>query len=269
MRESRLSRSLTDFVTTVQDQDIRAALSPYTLDGAHGQLLDARSDGLQDSAFTVFEIEDLMARGEKIVVPVLLYLFRYFERGLTGAPALLILDEAWIMLSHPTFRDKIRDWLKTLRKANCAVVLATQSLSDAARSGLLDVLLEACPTKILLPNEEADKGGTEAVMGPRDLYALFGLNEAEIELIKTGIKKRHYYTISPQGCRLFELKLGPLALAFSGVSSREDIARIRALIAEHGEAWPEAWLEIRGVDPTLLMEAQPCGVGRCGWRLRR
>jgi type IV secretion system protein VirB4 len=255
MRESRLSHSLTDFVMTVQDQDIQAALSPYTLDGAHGQLLDARSDGLQDSAFTVFEIEDLMARGEKIVIPVLLYLFRYFERGLTGAPALLILDEAWIMLSHPTFRDKIRDWLKTLRKANCAVVLATQSLSDAARSGLLDVLLEACPTKILLPNEEADKGGTDAVMGPRDLYALFGLNEAEIELIKTGIKKRHYYTTSPQGRRLFELKLGPLALAFAGVSSREDIARIRALIAERGEAWPEAWLHARGVDPALLNEA--------------
>ncbi len=200
-----------------------------------------------------------MARGEKIVIPVLLYLFRYFERGLTGAPALLILDEAWIMLSHPTFRDKIRDWLKTLRKANCAVVLATQSLSDAARSGLLDVLLEACPTKILLPNEEADKGGTEAVMGPRDLYALFGLNDAEIELIKTGVKKRHYYTTSPQGRRLFELKLGPLALAFAGVSSREDIARIRALIASHGEAWSEAWLGARGVDPALLTQDKEAG----------
>ena len=142
-------------MTTVQDQDIRAALAPYTLDGAHGQLLDARSDGLEDSAFTVFEIEDSMARGEKIVIPVLLYLFRYFERGLTGAPALLILDEAWIMLSHPTFRDKIRDWLKTLRKANCAVVLATQSLSDAARSAFSTCCLRPAPPR-LLPNEEAD-----------------------------------------------------------------------------------------------------------------
>ena len=25
-------------------------------------------------------------------------------------------------------------------------------------------------------------------MGPRDLYALFGLNDAEIELIKTGVR---------------------------------------------------------------------------------
>jgi type IV secretion system protein VirB4 len=87
-------------------------------------------------------------------------LFRRFERSLTGAPALLILDEAWVMLGHATFAAKVREWLKTLRKANCAVVLATQSLSDAARSDQLDVLLESCPTKILLPNEEAGRGGT-------------------------------------------------------------------------------------------------------------
>ena len=107
-----------------------------------------------------------MALGEKNLIPVLLYLFRHFERSLTGAPALLLLDEAWVMLGHPVFREKIREWLKVLRKANCAVVLATQSLSDAVRSGILDVLLESCPTKILLPNEEADKGGSGAVASP-------------------------------------------------------------------------------------------------------
>ena len=164
---------------------------------------------LDESFFTVFEMENLMALGERNLVPVLLALFRRFERSLTGAPALLILDEAWVMLGHPVFREKIRDWLKTLRKANCAVVLATQSLSDAVRSGLLDVLLESCPTRILLPNEEADKGGTDAVLGPRDLYTLFGLNEAEIAILKNAVKKRHYYYTSPEGRRLFELALGP------------------------------------------------------------
>ena len=45
---------------------------------------------------------------------------------------------------------KIREWLKVLRKANCAVIFATQSLSDASRSGILDVLTKSCPTKIFL-----------------------------------------------------------------------------------------------------------------------
>ena len=246
-------RSLTDFIATVQDKDIRAALSTYTIEGALGHLLDARSGGIGKNPFTVFEIEELMGLGEKNLIPVLLYLFRHFERSLSGEPSLLLLDEAWVMLGHPVFREKIREWLKVLRKANCAVVLATQSLSDAVRSGILDVLLESCPTKILLPNEEADKGGSGGVIGPLDLYRLIGLNDTEIELLKTAVKKRHYYYTSPEGRRLFELGLGPAALAFTAVSSREDIAHIRALMNTHGQGWTAAWLKARGLYPETVL----------------
>ena len=259
MRESQdgQGRSLTDFVATVQDKDIRSALANYTIEGALGHLLDARADSIEDTSFTVFEIEELMALGEKNLIPVLLYLFRHFERSLTGAPALLLLDEAWVMLGHPVFREKIREWLKVLRKANCAVVLATQSLSDAVRSGILDVLLESCPTKILLPNEEADKMGSGAIAGPGDLYQLIGLNETEIDLIKSATKKRHYYYTSAEGRRLFDLRLGPVALAFTAVSSRDDLARVRALMQTHGENWTRPWLEHRGLDPEAVFGSIP------------
>ncbi len=240
-------RTLTDFLATVPDTEIREALASYTIEGPLGRLLDAREDGLAESDFSVFEVDELMGLGERSLIPVLLYLFRRFERSLDGSPALLLIDEAWIMLGHPVFREKIREWLKVLRKANCAVVLATQSLSDAVNSGLFDVLLEACPTKILLPNEEADKPGSGSVLGPRDIYALFGLNEAEIAILQSGIKKRHYYAISPEGRRQFELGLGPIALAFAGVSSKEQIAAIKALKARHSEAWPSLWLKQNGV----------------------
>ncbi|RUV80512.1 DUF87 domain-containing protein, partial [Mesorhizobium sp. M1A.F.Ca.IN.020.32.1.1] len=119
-------RSLSDFVSGVQMREIKEALHHYTVDGPMGQLLDAESDGLSLRSFQTFEIEQLMNMGERSLVPVLTYLFRRIEKRLTGAPSLIILDEAWLMLGHPTFRDKIREWLKVLRKANCAVVLATQ-----------------------------------------------------------------------------------------------------------------------------------------------
>ncbi len=240
-------RTLTDFVATVQDQEIRDALTPYTIDGPLGEMLDSVDDGIRNSGFTVFELEELMGYPETTALPALLCLFRRFERSLTGTPALLILDEAWVMLGHPVFREKVREWLKTLRKANCAVVLATQSLSDAVRSGLLDVLLESCPTRILLPNEEANKPGTEQIPGPRDFYTLLGLNETEIEIVQGAIKKRHYYYMSPEGRRLFDLALGPIALSFVAVSSKADVARVRALGVEHGNDWPFRWLEEREV----------------------
>jgi type IV secretion system protein VirB4 len=241
-------RTLTHFVAQVQDETIRSALRYYTLEGVLGQLLDAEEDGLAEAHFVVFEIEELMALKEQAAIPVLLYLFRRFERSLKGQPAYLLLDEAWVMLGHPVFRAKIREWLKVLRKANCAVVLATQSLSDAARSGILDVLIESCPTKIFLPNEEAATRGTQEHPGPRDLYEAMGLNETQIEIIRSATKKRHYYLVSPEGRRLFDLGLGPAALSFAAISSKERISHLSGLAQREGDRWPFAWLEEQGVD---------------------
>lgn len=246
-------RSLTDFCLSIQDTEIRSALAHYTIDGQMGHLLDSTEDGLGETDFAVFEVEELMNLGEKNLIPVLLYLFRRFEKQLKGQPALLLLDEAWIMLGHPVFREKIREWLKVLRKANCAVVPATQSLSDAVQSGIFDVLIESCPVKVLLPNDEADKPGTKEHPGPLDLYTMMGLNETQIEILKTAQKKRHYYYMSPQGRRLFDLGLGPVALSFLAVSDKETLAHLRGLVAKHGEQWPYVWLKERGVSYEHLL----------------
>ena len=243
-------RSLSDFVSGVQLREIKDALHSYTVDGPMGHLLDAEQDGLLMSEFQTFEIEQLMNMGERNLVPVLLYLFRRIEKRLTGAPSLIILDEAWLMLGHPTFRDKIREWLKVLRKANCAVVLATQSISDAERSGIIDVLKESCPTKICLPNGGARETGT------REFYERIGFNERQIEIVATAIPKREYYVVSPVGRRLFDMALGPVTLAFVGATGKDDLARIGELRQAHGPDWPAGWLQARGVvDAETLLSA--------------
>jgi len=239
------SRSLSDFVSGVQMREIKDALHHYTIDGPMGQLLDAEDDGLTLRSFQCFEIEQLMNLGERSLVPVLTYLFRRIEKRLDGSPSLIVLDEAWLMLGHPVFRNKIREWLKTLRKANCAVVLATQSISDAERSGIIDVLKETCPTKICLPN------GVAREPGSREFYERLGFNARQIEIIAAGMPKREYYVATPEGRRLFDMALGPVALSFVGASGKEDLKRIRALHFEHGEKWPAKWLEARGVEHEL------------------
>ncbi len=102
--------------------------------------------------------------GERNLVPVLTYLFRRIEKRLDGSPGLILLDEAWLMLGHPVFRAKICEWLKVLRKANCAVVLATQSISDAERSGIIDVLKEFLPDKNLLAEWRCSRAGRSGVL---------------------------------------------------------------------------------------------------------
>jgi type IV secretion system protein TrbE len=235
------SKTLSEFVLTIQDESIREALKPYTADGAMGYLLDASDDGLALSNFTVFEVEDLLNLGDKYVLPVLLYLFRRIEKSLKGQPAAIILDEAWLMLGHPVFRAKIREWLKVLRKANCLVLMATQSLSDAANSGILDVIVESTATKIFLPNSFARDDDASA------LYRRMGLNKRQIEILATAVPKRHYYYVSDKGRRLYDLALGPLALAFVGSTDKESIATIKTLEAKYGSRWVNEWLESRGL----------------------
>ncbi len=234
-------RSLSDFVSGVQLREIKDALHHYTVDGPMGQLLDAEHDGLSLRSLQCFEIEQLMNMGERNLVPVLTYLFRRIEKRLDGSPSLILLDEAWLMLGHPVFRDKIREWLKVLRKANCAVVLATQSISDAERSGIIDVLKESCLTKICLPN------GAAREPGARTFYERIGFNERQIEIVSMATPKREYYVVTPEGRRLFDIALGPVALSFVGASGKEDLKRIRALRSEHGQDWPTQWLQTRGV----------------------
>ncbi|WP_425327708.1 VirB4 family type IV secretion/conjugal transfer ATPase, partial [Pseudomonas nitroreducens] len=235
------SRTLSEFCVIVQDEIIRETLRQYTVDGTMGHLLDAEHDGLSLCDFTVFEIEELMNLGDKYALPVLLYLFRRIECALLGQPAVIILDEAWLMLGHPVFREKIREWLKVLRKANCLVLMATQSLSDAANSGILDVITESTATKIFLPNVYARDEDTSA------LYRRMGLNARQIEILATAVPKRQYYYVSENGRRLYDLALGPLALAFVGSSDKESVAAIKRLEAKHGNAWVSEWLAIRGL----------------------
>ena len=82
--------SLTDFVTTLQDASMRTALHYYASDGPGGAILDGERTELPNRRFTVFEIEDLMNMGPKIVDATLLYLFYFLETKLDGRPTLLL-----------------------------------------------------------------------------------------------------------------------------------------------------------------------------------
>jgi type IV secretion system protein VirB4 len=233
------SRTLTELSANVQDLDVREALQFYTLSGPLGHLLDADEDLLSDSRFLTFETENLLQLDNKAVIPVLLYLFRRIEKRLDGSPTLVTLDEAWAYLRHPVFRERLRDWLKTLRRMNGIVLLATQNLSDICKSEISDVILEMCPTKILLPNAEAKNPAS------KEFYDRLGLNSREIEILQTSIPKQHYYFISPLGRRLISLGIHNVALAFIGVNGREERQLVEDLIEQFPDSWQSEWLRLR------------------------
>jgi type IV secretion system protein VirB4 len=238
----REERTLTGLVLLLQSNALRIALQPYTLEGPHGRLLDAAEQNLALADVQCFETEALMSQAGA-VAPVLTYLFHRLEERFDGRPTLLILDEAWIFLDHPLFAARIREWLKVLRKKNVAVLFATQSLADISGSAIAPAIIESCPQRILLPNDRAIEPQG------RDIYAHFGLNDRQIELIARATPKRHYYLQSARGNRLFELGLGPVGMALCGSSDPAAQARIDAMLSEHGRhGFAEAFLRDAGID---------------------
>ena len=234
-------RTITNLITQVQDPAVRDGLEPYSLAGPLGRFLDADRDVLLDGDLVTFELETLMGMGSNVIIPVLTYLFHRIEQRLDGRPTLIVIDEAWLVLADLTFGAKLEEWLRTFRKKNAAVVLATQSLSEIANSPYRDVILESCPTKLYLPNPEAGNPQT------RELYRRFGLSDRQADLIAGAAPKRDYYYVSALGRRLFQFALGPAALAFIGADSKEDVLEARRMIAQFGERWPVEWLRARGL----------------------
>ena len=241
----RNQRTLSIFSALCQARDITAALEPFTLKGPHGCLLDADQAPSSMSFFETFETEELMATPSAIG-PVLTALFHEIERGFDGAPTLLILDEAWLFLGETGFAAKIREWLKTLRKKNVAVVFATQSLDDVVRSPIATTLIESCPTQIFLPNPRALEPASA------DLYRLFGLNKRQLELLAFAAPKRSYYVRQPRGRRMFDLRLSGAALAVCGASSPEDQKLIEQVLAglppgAEADGFARAFLDAKGL----------------------
>lgn len=236
-------RSITDIQSLLQNAELKSAIGFYAGTGRAGTLLDARHDSLDlSSRFITFELENLLQGGEAaklITVPTLLYLFHRIERLLDGSPTLITLDEAWVMLDNEQFLAKIREWLKVLRKKNAVVVFATQSLTDLESSPLLPVIMEECPTKVFLPNVQA---GSPKL---RPMYEAFGLEDRQIELLQTSTPKRDYYIFSDDGQRRVSFDMGPVALAFAGVSDPRDVRRVAELKGIHGRRWPLEWLKER------------------------
>ncbi|HAU0665184.1 TPA: conjugal transfer protein TrbE [Legionella pneumophila] len=243
------SKTVSEFVMTIQDEPIRETLKQYTIDGLMGHLVDAESDGLGLSSFMTFEIEHLMGLGEKFALPVLLYLFRRIETSLDGRPTLILLDEAWLMLAHPVFKNKIAEWLDSMAKKNCVVFMATQHLSHAANSGILDIIVESTATKIFLPNLYARDPET------RLIYERMGLNPRQIDIIAAAQPKRDYYYVSEKGQRLYQLALGPYTLAFVGATDPDSIARMKQLEFKHEDAWVSQWLLEKGIPMNHYGEA--------------
>ena len=87
---------------------------------------------------------------------VLSYIFRQIERVVEDRrPTIIVLDEAWKLLDDAYFGARLENWLVTLRKMNCVVIMMTQYPSQLREARVGKTIVETVPTQILFPNDRA------------------------------------------------------------------------------------------------------------------
>jgi type IV secretion system protein TrbE len=232
-------RALGIFATLIQDQRLRGVLANYIMGGKWGHIFDgeAISPPTGGGAVTVYEMRGLVALGERAAAPATELILHNAEMAMGTHPTFIYVDEAWRMLSDPVSAEWLFDAIRTLRKRNAGITLATQSLTEIANSPYRDLLLESCPGKIFLPNPEA-KGAYV-----REAYRKLGLSEQEIEIVSGAVPRREYFFHSAAGRRLFNLHLGPIALRLCAATGSRDVELARTLLKTYGpEGFSNAWL---------------------------
>ncbi len=148
-----------------------------------------------------------------------------------------------MFLDDPLFASRIREWLKTLRKKNVAVIFATQSLADIADSQIAPAIIESCPSRIFLPNPRAlEPTQTET-------YRRFGLNDTQVRLIAEAVPANATYLQSRAGNRpclslASDRSRSALVAASSPEDQRPDIGPGRRTGPHH---FAERYLAERGL----------------------
>lgn len=231
--------------------DLASRLAPWHGSGEHAWLFDNADDetGLQ-SRVAGFDMTAIL-EAPALRTPAMMYLFHRVEERLDGSPTLIVIDEGWRILDDEVFANRLKDWMKTIRKRNGAVGFVTQSASDALESRIASTIIEQSATQLFMSNPRAQAA---------DYCDGFGLTAHELDLVRT-IPDHLHCVLVKQGAAsvVARLDMSDMSDMLTILSARESSVRaLDRLRAEVGDA-PDAWMpRLLGRTPV----AQPPGGAR-------
>ena len=202
-------------LATILPRTLAQQLQRWVQGGQYAALFDHVDDTLTLAPFQYVDFEGLDS--VPIVLEPLLFYLLHRATATVIDPAradllkVFVLDEAWRFLRDPTIRAYVTEALKTWRKKNACVLLATQSSEDLQRSELLRVAIESCPTTCFLANPHIDRAGYQE---------LFHLNETEAAAIATLIPRQQILLKQPHVAKVLNLHVDAKSAALFGAARR-------------------------------------------------
>jgi conjugal transfer ATP-binding protein TraC len=133
-------------------KDLAAMLLPFTRDGAYGRWFDAGKPIDFNSDLIVLELEELKAKKDLQTVVLLIVMYRitremYFSRE---RKKVVIIDEAWDLLSGGATAEFIEAGYRRARKYKGAFMSATQGVDDYYRNPAAKAALDNSDWMFLL-----------------------------------------------------------------------------------------------------------------------
>jgi len=133
-------------------QDLAAMLHPYTREGAYGRYFEGASTIDFGADFIVLELEELKAKKDLQTVVLLIVMYRitremYFSRE---RKKIVIIDEAWDLLSGGASAEFIEAGYRRARKYKGAFMSATQGVDDYYRNPAAKAALDNSDWMFLL-----------------------------------------------------------------------------------------------------------------------
>ncbi|MGE3335724.1 MAG: VirB4 family type IV secretion system protein [Rhodospirillaceae bacterium] len=203
-------------------------LAKWIEGGRYGALFDHAEDTLAVSRLQVFDLDGMAAYPE-LLEPLLFYVLHRVstvvqDPASNGLLKVCVLDEAWRFIQHERLRAYVTEGLKTWRKCNAAMLLATQTVDDFASGDLLRTVVESCPTKLLLANPSFDS----------DRHAeLFQLNDVELALLADLQPRRQVLLKRPHVTKVLNLNVDPRSY-WLYTNTPVDNERVNAVFAKYG-----------------------------------
>jgi type IV secretion system protein TrbE len=208
-------------------RELAERLHRWVHGGPYAQVFDHTDDTLTFQRLQCFDFQGL-ERYPQVLEPLLFYVLHRasaaVREGALAALKLFVLDEAWRFAADPIVRAYIREALKTWRKQNAAMLLATQSADDFASADLLRTIVESCPTTFFLANPAIDREAARQ---------LFGLNETQADRIATLRPRQQVLLKRPDIAKVLNLDVDAQSY-WLYTNTPPDTERLHAIAAQHG-----------------------------------
>lgn len=150
--------------------------------GRFAWCLDNPTNKFDPDSFRIvgFEVGSILGADYQPTEPLLACLLYLKDEMVKNHQILMtIVEEFWYPLLYKTTQDMMLNVLKTGRKMGEFMVMVTQSPEEAVKSPIFDAIVQQTPTKILLPNPDAEYSNEQG-----GGYSRVGLTEKEFKQLK-------------------------------------------------------------------------------------